>query len=118
VCEEPRGAAPSGHAVASRVVDDDQVDAAGLLADGRQARGGATADDRLPPRDLRADPFENTCRGIVDAHAVFPEPFSSEGLRPSDSPTPASAKATAGKRVFFYTPSSLSARGRRPGRRS
>ncbi len=74
VCEEARGAAASGHPVASRVVDDEQVDAASLFAHGRQARAGATSDDRLAPRDLRAEPFENACPGIVDAHAASPAP--------------------------------------------
>ena len=54
-------AAP-GHAVAARVVDHDQVDAAGLLALGRQAGAGAAADDRLAARDL-ARGGGRGCRG-------------------------------------------------------
>ena len=39
----------AGHAVPARVVDHDHVDAASLLALGRQAGAGAAADDRLAP---------------------------------------------------------------------
>ena len=45
VGEQAGERAAPGHAVAARVVDDDQVDAAGLLALGRQAGAGAAADD-------------------------------------------------------------------------
>ena len=45
VGEQSSGGAASGHAVAARVVDDDQVDAAGLLALGRQAGARAASDD-------------------------------------------------------------------------
>ena len=64
VREEPRGAAASGHPVAARVVDDQQVDAAGLFAHGREARAGAAADDRLAARDLLAESFQNACREL------------------------------------------------------
>ena len=47
VGQQARQRAAAGHAVAARVVDHDQVDAAGLLALGRQAGAGAAADDRL-----------------------------------------------------------------------
>ena len=46
VGEQPGGRAAAGHAVAAGVVDDDEVDAAGLLALGREAGAGAAADDR------------------------------------------------------------------------
>ena len=55
VGEEARRAAAPGHAIAAGVVDDEQVDAAGLFALGRQARAGAAADDRLAARDLLAE---------------------------------------------------------------
>ena len=42
-------AAP-GHAEPARVVDDDQIDAAGLLALGADARAGAAADESADPR--------------------------------------------------------------------
>ena len=45
--EQAGGGAAAGHAVAAGVVDDDEVDAAGLLALGREAGAGAAADDRL-----------------------------------------------------------------------
>ena len=47
-------AAP-GHAVAARIVDHDQVDAAGFLAFGREAGAGAAADDRLAARHHGAE---------------------------------------------------------------
>ena len=47
-------AAP-GHAVAAGIVDDDEVDAAGLLALRRQPGAGAAADDRLAARDHGAE---------------------------------------------------------------
>ena len=48
-------AAP-GHAIAARVVDHDEVDAAGLLALGGQAGAGAAADDRLAAAHHAAQP--------------------------------------------------------------
>ena len=51
VGHHPRQRAAPGHAVAARVVDDDQVGAAGLGALGREARAGAGSDDRPPARD-------------------------------------------------------------------
>ena len=43
--------AAAGHAVSARVVDDDEVDAARLLALRRQAGARAAADDRHPIAD-------------------------------------------------------------------
>ena len=55
VGQQPGERAAAGHAVAAGVVDDDQVDAAGLGALGREARARAGADDRLAaPRPWRA----------------------------------------------------------------
>ena len=47
VGEQPGQRAAAGHPVPAGVVDDDEVDPAGLLALGRQARARAAADDRL-----------------------------------------------------------------------
>src|SRR5581483_1263501 len=61
------GRAAAGHAVAAGIVDDDEVDAARLLALGRQPGAGAAADDRdaAPHQvlELRED------RGALDALA-------------------------------------------------
>ena len=46
---EPGERAATGHAEAAGIVDDDEIDAAGLLAFGGKARAGAAADDRLAP---------------------------------------------------------------------
>ena len=46
VGEQARRRAAAGHAVAAGIVDDDEVDAAGLLALGGKAGAGAAADDR------------------------------------------------------------------------
>ena len=58
VGEQAGERAAPGHAVAARVVDDDEVDAAGLLALGRQARAGAAADQRPAGGDLGAEALE------------------------------------------------------------
>ena len=50
VGHQPGQRAAAGHAEAAGVVDDDQVDAAGLGALGREAGAGAGADDRRRPR--------------------------------------------------------------------
>ena len=50
--------AAARHPVAARVVDDDQVTAAGLGTLGREARAGARADDRASFCDLRTEPLE------------------------------------------------------------
>ena len=57
--EQARERAAAGHAVAAGIVDDDEIDAAGLLALGRKAGAGAAADDRLALRDHRAEFFED-----------------------------------------------------------
>ena len=58
--------AAAGHAVAAGVVDDDEVDAAGLLALGREAGAGAAADDRLAPRRIMS--WKRSRRsGLVEA---------------------------------------------------
>ena len=71
VREETRGAAAAGHPVAARVVDDQQVDAARLLAHGGEPGAGAAADDRLAARDLLAESLQNALPGIVHAHESF-----------------------------------------------
>ena len=63
VGEQAGERAAPGHAVAARVVDDDQVDAAGLLALGRQAGAGAAADDGLAGGDLGAEAVEQGLAG-------------------------------------------------------
>jgi hypothetical protein len=50
---EPGKRSSAGHAVAARIVDHDQVDAAGLLAFGRQPSAGAAADDGLSTANFR-----------------------------------------------------------------
>src|SRR6267142_1244006 len=70
VGQEAGERAAPGHPIASRVVDDDEVDAAGLLALGGQAGAGAAADDRLaaahhpaqPGQDIRA---RNSGHGVL-----------------------------------------------------
>ena len=56
VRHQPRERAAAGHAVAARVVDDDQVDAAGLGALGREPGARAGADHRPAARDRRLQP--------------------------------------------------------------
>ena len=56
------------HAVAARVVDDDQVDAARFLALGGQAGAGAAADDGLAARDHAAKLVED--RACVGMRAI------------------------------------------------
>ena len=58
VRHQPGERAAPAHPVAARVVDDDQVGAAGLGALRREARAGARADDRAAGVDLRAQPRE------------------------------------------------------------
>ena len=55
VGHQPGERAAPGHAVAAGVVDDDEVDAAGLLALRREPGAGAAADDGLAARDHRAE---------------------------------------------------------------
>ena len=59
----PGERAAPGHPVAAGVVDDDQVDAAGLGGLGRQAGSGARADDRLSRGDGGAQPCRARSRG-------------------------------------------------------
>ena len=66
VGEQARRRAAPGHAVAAGIVDDDQVDAAGLLALRREAGAGAAADDR----DARAAPCRGTWRGCPGAGII------------------------------------------------
>ena len=56
-------AAAAGHAKPARVVDDDQVDAAGLGALGADAGAGPAADDRLAGRDLGTQTLQDIARG-------------------------------------------------------
>ena len=108
-------AAAARHPVAARVVDDDQVDPAGLGALGREARAGAPADDRPAVGDLRAEPLERfqavhdqhptscgepsrgsgaTCRGIPLAPAraaSYPEPCTLPAVGEAAAPTKGAA---------------------------
>src|SRR5207245_1911037 len=59
VGQEAGERAAPGHAIASRVVDDDEVDATGLLAFRGQARAGAAADDRLAAAHRAAQPRQD-----------------------------------------------------------
>ena len=59
VGEQAGERAAARHAVAAGIVDDDEVDAARLLAFGGEAGAGAAADDRLAARDHGAEPGEN-----------------------------------------------------------
>ena len=70
VREEARRTSPAGHAVAARVVDDEQIDAARLFALRGEARACAAADDRFAARDLLAESFQNALPGIVDGHQM------------------------------------------------
>ena len=68
-----RRAAP-GHAIAAGIVDDDQVDAAGLLALGRQAGAGAAADDRHAALHHVAEPGEDVlARNHGHGGAILPK---------------------------------------------
>ena len=58
VREQAGERAAAGHPVAARVVDDDQVDPAGLLAFRREAGARAAADQRPAGRDLGAEALE------------------------------------------------------------
>jgi hypothetical protein len=57
--QQPGRRTPSRHAVASGIVDDDQVDATGLLGLGRQAGARAAADDRYAVGDHLAEFFQD-----------------------------------------------------------
>ena len=62
--------AAAGHAVAAGIVDDDEVDAARLLAFGGKAGAGAAADDRLAARTMawkRSSKPGRSKRGIDQA---------------------------------------------------
>ena len=61
VGHQPGERAAARHAVAAGIVDDDEVDAAGLLALGRQPRAGAAADDRLAARHHGAESVHQGC---------------------------------------------------------
>ena len=65
VREEPGRAAPPRHPVAAGVVDDQQVDAAVLLALRREACAGAAADDGFAAGDLVAEAPEDGVTGVV-----------------------------------------------------
>ena len=64
----PDERAAAAHAEAARVVDDDQVGAAGLRQLRREAGAGAGADDRAAGGDLGAEPREcllpSSCRSL------------------------------------------------------
>ena len=67
--------AAAGHAIAAGIVDDDEIDAAGLLAFGGKARARAAADDRLAARVHGAKSFEQRLRskrGIVTSLRAAP----------------------------------------------
>ena len=66
VGEKPGQRAAPGHPVAAGVVDHDQIDAAGLLALGRQAGAGTGADDGKAAADLVTEPGEDRRTGLVD----------------------------------------------------
>ena len=66
VGEQAGERAAAGHAVAAGVVDDDEVDAARLLALGREPGAGAAADDRLAARDHAAELLQES--GALEAH--------------------------------------------------
>ena len=72
--EQTRGAAAAGHPVAAGVVDDQEVDAPGLLALRREARAGSAADDGLAACDLLAKPLQDALPGIVDGHDALLRP--------------------------------------------
>ena len=55
---EPR----PGHAVAAGIVDDDEIDAAGLLAFGGEPGAGAAADDRLAARRMARNRSRRSAR--------------------------------------------------------
>ncbi len=82
VGHQPRERAAARHAVAAGVVDDDQVDAAGLGALGREAGARACADHRPAARDRRLQPRER----LGALHAAPP-------TKPCSLATIASAKA-------------------------
>ncbi|MET4839326.1 hypothetical protein ABIF44_008733 [Bradyrhizobium japonicum] len=53
--------AAAGHAIAAGIVDDDEIDATGFLALGRQAGAGAAADDGLAALCHVAEAFQQFC---------------------------------------------------------
>ena len=59
VRHQPGERPAAGHAIAARVVDDDEVDAARLFELGADARAGAAADDRLAAFDAFAESGQN-----------------------------------------------------------
>ena len=59
VGEQPGQGTATGHAEASRVVDDEQVDAAGLGGLRRDTGTGASPDDRPALGDLTAETFQD-----------------------------------------------------------
>ncbi len=66
VGHHPGQRAAAAHAVAARVVDDDEVGAARLGALRREARAGAGADDRVARRELRSQSRER----LVSRHPL------------------------------------------------
>ena len=66
--EQARRRAAPGHAVAAGIVDDDEVDAAGFLAFGREAGAGAAADDRLAACHHVAEFFEDFVARAMARH--------------------------------------------------
>ena len=59
VRHQPGERPAAGHAIAARVVDDDEVDAAGFFELGADAGAGAAADDRLAAFDALSQAGQN-----------------------------------------------------------
>ena len=73
VGEQARGGAAPGHAVAAGIVDDDQVDAARLLALGRDAGAGAAADDRHAAAIMSRNLSRSFLRSIIALPVGVPQ---------------------------------------------
>jgi len=63
VCEQARKGSSTRHPVTPGVVDDNDVDAAGFFALGRQSGACAASDDRDVPVSFGVQPVEDLCSG-------------------------------------------------------
>ena len=69
--EHPRQRSAPRHSVAARIVDDDEVDPARLLAFGGEAGAGAATQDRLACFHHRPEPLHQ-CSAIHACHLNLP----------------------------------------------